>query len=249
MLHALTSTDSYDKTYFAWQLATAKVSAAAMLPAVLALLPSAPRSVVDVGCGTGVWAAEAKKLGADVVIGLDGGYNTDYLIPPESFVATDLSRPLPELRAFDFAICLEVAVHLPAARAASLVRELCGLAPVVLFSAAIPEQGGPDSAKFHVNERWQSEWAALFAECGHRPVDLVRPVVWEDDRISWWYRQNAFLAVAPNVPVDGPPVRDVVHPDAWKAAVGSLWTRSASPSALLKQLPRALRHAARRRTS
>jgi len=35
-------------------------------------------------------------------------------------------------------------------------------APVVLFSAAIPLQGGTE----HVNEQWQSYWAKLFAEHG-----------------------------------------------------------------------------------
>ena len=59
-------------------------------------------------------------------------------------------------------ISLEVAEHLSPGRAESFISDLCQAAPVVLFGAAIPGQGGVG----HLNEQWQSYWANLFEACG-----------------------------------------------------------------------------------
>jgi hypothetical protein len=74
---------------------------------------------------------------------MDGGYVTTSPLG-ERFLPHDIATPLPEhlVGRFDLAVCLEVAEHLPPERAESFIRELCDLAPVVLFSAAIPGQGG-----------------------------------------------------------------------------------------------------------
>ncbi|HTU82550.1 MAG TPA: hypothetical protein VMF61_10495, partial [Candidatus Acidoferrales bacterium] len=123
-------------------------------------------------------------------------------------------------RTFDLAISLEVAEHLPESSAASFVATLTTLAPAVLFSAAVPFQGG----EHHVNERWQSYWAELFERRGYTCVDCVRPRFWNDASIEFWYRQNTLVYVRaaqlerysklpktlvgrPNYPFD------VVHPD------------------------------------
>ena len=64
----------------------------------------------------------------------------------------DLEQLITLSESFDLAMSHEVAEHLSAARAKSLVAEICALAPVVLFGAANSGQGGVD----HMNERWQS---------------------------------------------------------------------------------------------
>ena len=55
-------------------------------------------------------------------------------------------------------------------------------ASIVVFSAAIPFQGGAN----HVNEQWQDYWAARFEELGYVSLDPIRPRVWSDDRVEWW---------------------------------------------------------------
>ena len=84
--------------------------------------------------------------------------------------ASSMSRPCAAASAtrrtgrFDLAISLEVAEHLAPQRSESLVRDLCALADVVLFAAAVPFQGGAG----HVNERWQSWWAQRFTATATR---------------------------------------------------------------------------------
>jgi SAM-dependent methyltransferase len=152
-------------------------------------------SVVDIGCGDGSWLSVFKETGSAQVLGLDGPWvDQDQLkIDADSFArrALDQSLDLGDRR-FDLAMTLEVAEHLPPARAAGLVRELTAAAPVVFFSAATPDQGGAH----HVNEQWPRYWADLFAQHGFKPVDAIRPRVWENPDVCWWYKQNCLLFVS-----------------------------------------------------
>jgi SAM-dependent methyltransferase len=158
---------------------------------VLELLPV--RSVLDVGCGDGSWLRVFQKLGVHDILGIDGEYVTEDLlqIPRDRFQAVDLRKPFGLKRVFDLAISLEVAEHLPAESASGFVASLCGLAPAVLFSAAIPFQGG----NHHINEQWPDKWAELFTEHKYVPVDFLRKRVWQNETVEWWYAQNTLLFV------------------------------------------------------
>ena len=151
------------------------------------------RSAVDVGCGVGTWLSVLLERGVASIRGLDGAWvRRDLLtIPAESFLVVDLTERVPKMERFDLAISLEVAEHLPPGRASTFVDSLVDLSDFVLFSAAIPHQGG----KNHLNEQWQDYWAGLFATRGYAVVDAIRPKIWEDDEIAFWYRQNVLLYV------------------------------------------------------
>lgn len=166
-------------------------SAEVVAPLVLQLLPVS--SVVDVGCGDGSWLAAFRRLGVGEVLGVDGDYVDRSLlqIPRECFRALDLTEPFNLGRTFDLAMSLEVAEHLSPEAAPHFVESLTALAPCVLFSAAIPFQGGDH----HVNEQWPDTWAALFKERGFLPVDFVRRQIWKNDAVEWWYAQNILLFV------------------------------------------------------
>jgi len=199
----------YDEQFFAGIDAGSRSSAAVIVPIIMEVLN--PTSVVDVGCGTGAWLAAFQAAGVKDLLGIDGDYvaRSSLNIPVESFQPADLGRPLRIDRSFDLALSVEVAEHLAPSRAESFVADLVRLAPVVCFSAAIPLQGGVD----HVNERWQDEWAAIFATHGYRPVDLIRARVWDNPEVRPWYAQNMFLYVADGVGLEGDhlPMR-LVHP-------------------------------------
>ncbi|MBN1814165.1 MAG: methyltransferase domain-containing protein [Anaerolineae bacterium] len=150
-----------------------------------------PRSVVDIGCGVGTWLSVFKKHGVSKILGIDGDYivRDEMLIRADEFVAVDLSVPLHIEGLFDLALCLEVAEHLPKRHAHELVNSLTRLSPIVFFSAAAPGQGGVQ----HLNEQWPEYWERLFLNAGYLALDPVRPWVWQDHRVAWYYRQNSFL--------------------------------------------------------
>jgi SAM-dependent methyltransferase len=200
----------------------ARRSAMEVLPILLDLLPV--RSMVDVGSGVGTWLSIARELGIDDVLGIDGPYVSPALlqIPAANFHAHDLTTPLALPRRFDVALSLEVAEHLPAEASETYVASLTSLAPVVLFSAAIPFQPGDH----HVNCQWPEYWAALFRQHGFHPVDCIRKRVWSNPRVEYWYRQNTILfanddALAANGRLREEQARtdlaqlSVVHPDRY----------------------------------
>ena len=201
-----------------------------------------PRSVVDVGCAEGFWLAQFRAEGIEDVLGIDGAYvNPKRLkIPGECFRPMDLEQPIRLGRTFDLAVSVEVAEHLSPPRAQSFVEDLTRLAPCVLFSAAIPGQGGVH----HVNERWQSYWSELFQEHGYQTVDCVRSRFWNDPTIYYWYRQNMFLYVHEGLAAQlsslsqsGP--LDIVHPEKFAEAAHhpSLgFVLSLLPGAVLRSL-------------
>ena len=191
----LMGSEYYTKEFYEARREGALRSAEVVVPLVLKLL--AARSVVDVGCGDGNWLAVFHKLGAEKIIGIDGGYVDPNLlqIPPDCFQAFDLTKSFVLGRTFDLAVSLEVAEHLPADCAPIFVECLTRLAPVVLFSAAIPFQGGAN----HINEQWPEKWVGLFKEHGYLPIDCIRKRVWQNEAVEWWYAQNMLVFARANV--------------------------------------------------
>lgn len=185
----------YDGTFFDAVDKSALSSARAIVPLVQELMPF--RSVVDFGCGRGAWLKVFHEHGADTFLGLDGDYveQSKLLIPPNCFRVTDLTKPVEPPGRFDLAICLEVAEHLPRKAAAPLVESLCKCAPAVLFSAAIPGQGGTQ----HINEQWPEFWSDLFSRNGFDRLDPVRRFVIADRRVAPWYKQNTYIYVERSV--------------------------------------------------
>ncbi|MBF6592205.1 MAG: methyltransferase domain-containing protein [Ktedonobacterales bacterium] len=179
----------YTAEFFESFQESSRQSAREVVPLLLELLQ--PRAVVDVGCGVGTWLSVFHEHGIADIQGVDGSYvkREALLIPPERFLPFDLKQPLDLGRRFDLAISLEVGEHLPARCAKTLVESLVRLAPVVLFSAAIPLQGG----NHHINEQWQDYWARLFQTQGYVAIDYVRPRVWRNERVQLWYAQNTLL--------------------------------------------------------
>src|SRR4029077_8076010 len=89
-------------------------------------------------------------------------------------------------RRFDLAISVEVAEHLPFFRAETFVADLVRLSDLILFSAALPFQGGTD----HINEQWLEFWAILFRQHGYVSCDFLRQRIWANPEVEFWYAQN-----------------------------------------------------------
>jgi SAM-dependent methyltransferase len=211
--------DVYSTEWFRTRAGGAEASSRVIVPLVLELVE--PASVVDVGCGTGSWLATFRELGVERTRGVDGNWvpREQLQIPPEDFLAADLSAGIPLDERFDLAVSLEVAEHLPEQSADKFVESLTRLAPIVLFSGAVPGQPGHG----HINAQWPEYWIERFGRHGYVPIDALRPRIWADNSVKYFYRQNAILFADRDRLPDHPalsaaasategPVRAIVHP-------------------------------------
>ncbi len=168
------------------------------------------KNVIDVGCGIGTWLKVFEENGIDDYIGVDGEYvDTNLLkIPSSKFFSKDLRRDWTVNRKFDIALCLEVAEHLPESASDLFVENLARLSDVIIFSAAIPGQGGQN----HLNEQWPEYWQHKFAQYDFYFHDLIRPLIWNNEKIEWWYRQNIFVLKKNTPAIEASTPLAIVHP-------------------------------------
>jgi methyltransferase family protein len=181
-------------------------SAAVVVPLVLDHVVAA--RIIDFGCKHGEWLSVFQKFGVSDVEGLDCLDRMELLLVDRgNFRRVDFRQPFEILERFDLAVCLEVAEHLPPATGEPLVATLTRVAPVVLFSAAVCLQGGNE----HLNERPRDYWKQLFARHGFTRIDCLRPLIWQDARVAWWYRQNMFFFASAEGLALHPRLRDAAN--------------------------------------
>lgn len=178
-----------------------------------------PNSVIDIGCGTGTWLSVAKNLGAKQVLGFDSSeYIEDFWqISADEYRVVDLSLPIAIPFKADICFCLEVAEHIHQDCAFTIVQNLINASDVILFSAAIPGQGGQN----HINEQWPSYWEKIFKTFGYNGYDIIRPMIWEDNSVYFWYRQNILLFVKEEVKLNEfnphQNIMSIVHPALFRS--------------------------------
>jgi SAM-dependent methyltransferase len=193
---------AYDSLFYEYQREGALLSARSLLPVVIDTLEV--ESVLDVGCGAGSWLAAYRDLGVVDCIGVDGDYVDRSLLMVDArwFNPRDITKPFDFSRQFDLVQCLEVAEHIPPRACDTLVDNITRHGRRVLFSAAVPGQGGED----HINERPYGFWRDKFATRGYRLFDFVRPRTIDNPAIEPWYRYNVLFfahdSVADSLPAD-----------------------------------------------
>lgn len=202
-----------------------------IVPQIIKLIQ--PNSVVDIGCGVGTWLAVFEEFGIKDVVGIDGDYvNRNQLhINEQKFVPSDLTKPFSLNRKFDLIVCLEVAEHLPEESASAFIESLVSLGDIILFSAAIPNQGGQN----HLNEQWPTYWYDKFKKNKFELHDFIRLDIWLNKNIDWWYKQNIFLAVKEDSKISFAKnkILPMIHPELYMYKVMQL--DAIEPS--LKNLP------------
>jgi SAM-dependent methyltransferase len=202
-------------------------SARQIVPLVLELVQ--PKSVIDVGCGVGAWLAVFNECGVEDFCGIDGDYVDRNMleIPEQRFFVSDLTKPIQLNRQFDLVVSFEVAEHLPDTCAEMFVDSLTKLGPVILFSAAIPHQGGTR----HVNEQWPEYWVKYFQATGYSVIDCIRRKIWANDNVDYCYAQNTFLFVGKDYleknallkaehESTNPASLSIVHPNKYLEVIG-----------------------------
>jgi SAM-dependent methyltransferase len=157
--------------------------------------PDAQR-YIDVGAGTGTFAASAQRLGREVLACERSLVGRMYARHQGVQVGDlDLARDPPVRGAgeFDLAYCFEVAEHLEPSLGDRLIHFLAGRAPVVVFTAAPPGQGGFG----HVNEQPRAYWIERFQKEGMTYLpELSRRVALEFEQRGGkgiWLRDNVMV--------------------------------------------------------
>jgi SAM-dependent methyltransferase len=174
-----------------------------------------PTSVLDVGCGIGTWLSVFEECGVSKIMGLDGDYvNPEQIfsnIQEQQFLACNLTKSFDLKEKFDLLICFEVAEHLPEKSAKGFISSLCTQSDLILFGAAIPGQWGQN----HLNEQWVEYWIELFHENGFSVADTIRPNIWHNKNVEWWYKQNILVfRKADFIELNDQPLfNSVIHPE------------------------------------
>lgn len=175
-------------------------------------------SIIDFGCGMGTWGKAAKDIGITNYIGVDQHYYNDkyMVIEKNSYIQHDLRNKFFVQRSFDLAISVEVAEHIDSVYENTFIENICNSSDIILFSAALPEQGGTG----HINERPCSYWNSKFDALGYVLIDCIRPFFWNNKNIEIWYRNNCTLYIKKEkfdtiksyIPQSSFPI-DIIHPE------------------------------------
>jgi SAM-dependent methyltransferase len=185
---------AYNPALFAFYHLIARDNAPGVVAAIADTFPDA-RSYLDVGAGSGAFSAEARRRGKYVVACERSPFGrliarAQRLDARPFDLATE---PPAHAGVADLAFSLEVAEHLPPELGEELVRFLAGHAPVVVFSAAHPGQGGTG----HVNEQPKSYWIERFEQTGathdEAATERLLEAMDRHELTRPWYRENAMV--------------------------------------------------------
>ena len=155
-----------------------------------------PKSIVDIGCGVGIYLKEFNKKGIEYLLGIDGSpaAKDEFLLSPEKLIIFDLAKKYKFEKKYDLALCLEVAEHLREEDADVLVETIIGASDNIIFSAAVPGQG-PRSIG-HINEQLPEYWIKKFAG---RKYNYLKEQTKEmrkemrDRSVVWWIVNNLMV--------------------------------------------------------
>ena len=176
-----------------------------------------PKSVIDVGAGCGNLLSRLYELSGQTLVydAVDAPqcrqaiYDAGTEIPIEKYWWRDLRYPQPVFPIthdnpnpglsdytrpnavttppYDLAISVEVAEHLPADSAVSYLKFLTDMSDTVLFSGAVPGQGGVG----HVNEQEWTYWLSFFNTFGYyydaHTTNRIREALHGKLAPIWWY--------------------------------------------------------------
>ncbi len=196
----------------AWHASQAKQRIAVARRCLQLIQPiAALDDVADFGCGIGAWLAAAQELGARRITGFEGDWiaKSEVVVPREAIQVVDLAATvLDHAKRFSLAMTIEVAEHLPEQSADGFVRTLINASDYVLFSAAIPGQGGSG----HINEQPLPYWVEKFWRRGYVPLEPIRPHISNEHHIFPWIRQNIVMFVSYDVIIRRPEVIRYARP-------------------------------------
>lgn len=184
--------DIYDKYFF--DRASEMEAPSAIAVVEILIRHFSPESVIDIGCGQGMYLKEFQKKGVKIL-----GYNNSGVALTESMVGDkiklhDLRLSLALERKFSLCLCFEVAEHLPLESSESLVETLIGLSDIIIFTAATPGQGSLEIG--HINEQPHEFWIEKFQKKGFKLDKKLTEEIREEmqkKEVIWWISKNLMI--------------------------------------------------------
>lgn len=157
----------------------------------------APRSIIDLGCATGIYLAPFVSYRPLRLLGAD--YSQEAVnaardrLPKVPVYQADLTKPaVLGAERFDIGLCIEVAEHMPVGSEDALLDNVTTYCRTVIFSAAQPGQGGDGHINCRPREYWVDKlWKhRLFFD--RAETDDMQKYMFSGYHMGWF--RNAFVA-------------------------------------------------------
>jgi 2-polyprenyl-3-methyl-5-hydroxy-6-metoxy-1,4-benzoquinol methylase len=185
-------THIYDRRFFKNTIKLESSSAKAAVNILIKYFH--PKNIIDIGCGAGIYLKEFFERGVKIE-GVDGSPAAKKESPVKEKVRIyDLCRPLPLKKKFDLCLCLEVAEHLPAQCAPTLIDTLVKASSLIVFTAATPGQG-PRSIG-HINEQPREYWIKKFKDKNFvldKKLTAEIKKEMKNKKVVWWIVKNLMV--------------------------------------------------------
>lgn len=125
-----------------------------------------PSSILDLGCGCGLYPRLYRHLGVETVFGVDKIPLSATVLGHESYIIADLQQPFDAGRHFDMVICLDVAQYISPEYTETFFDNVARNSKnIIIFSMAEPGQPGND----HNNCMNIADSLKMWADRGWRP--------------------------------------------------------------------------------
>lgn len=187
-------THIYDNKFFQNTIKLEAESAAQFVALILKYYH--PKSIVDIGCGAGIYLNEFAKKGIKNLLGIDGSpaASEEFLLSKDKLIIFDLAQKYNFKEKYDLALCLEVAEHLEKHDADTLVKTISEASDNIIFSAAVCGQG-PRSIG-HINEQPPEYWIKKFKENNFiylesQTEEMKREM--KEKEVVWWIVNNLMV--------------------------------------------------------
>lgn len=187
-------THIYDNKFFKNTIKFEADSASSFVDVVLKYYN--PESIVDIGCGAGIYLNEFNKKGIKNIFGIDGAPSAkeEFLLEKDKLVIFDLAQKYNFKEKYDLSLCLEVAEHLEERDADNLVETVISASDNIIFTAAVPGQG-PRSIG-HINEQPHSYWIEKFETSNFiylkDKTEKMRGEM-KEKKVVWWIVDNLMV--------------------------------------------------------
>lgn len=153
-----------------------------------------PKSVIDIGCGCGIYLKAFYDLGITDIVGYDGSEWAvkKSLLQQGFIIQQDFTKSFNAGKKYDLGICVEVAEHIPFEFSDKLIDTITSCSETIIFTAAPPGQQGFN----HINLQTREFWINKFTDRGFyydRHNSAFMSGYFKGKDVTWWIWKNFMI--------------------------------------------------------